>query len=665
MASAQSVWGLDLGRCALKAVKLRPGGDGKVDIQAVEYIEHEEILSQPNADRNALITVALEKFLSRHDITKDEVVVSVPGQHTLARFTKLPPVAPKRVPDIVRYEADQQIPFDLDEVIWDYQTFQQEGMPDLEVGIFAMKRELIREHLLHFEQASIEPLVVQCSPLAVYNAANFDGMLGNDTTILLDIGADNTDLIIATPDSLWTRTVQIGGNSFTEALVKSFKLSFSKAESLKRTAADSKYARQVFQAMRPVFADLVQELQRSIGFYSSTHRDAEINRVVGLGNAFRLPGLQKYLQQNLGIDVSRPEAFHKGTTDQLADQDTYREQFSSFAAAYGLALQGLDLTKVNSNLLPREIATQAVWRKKKPAFAATAACLALAGGLIWFRQMTDLSALAAGNDPAPAVSDVDAATDVIEGGPSPSSSPRARAKAIVAAGNLLKKELSRRSGQGDTERADTEQFIILQRNKTLVPRIMEVIQRSVPGPDPTLASLSDPEAIRATIAKGATPRAKRKTVVIQSVDTHFEPNLSQNDFTSYVAVPPPINDYDINSGSDVPGIMVKIKCSSGHEGTIEFLAKEFLTPLRENGRKPGTGFYFDQVVLISGEKMGGARTAMNTRGRGTSGAPSPAAVDPITFEPTANDWRYEVWASVILEDLPDLGEEEDAGESGD
>jgi len=398
VASAQSVWGLDLGRCALKAVQLRSGADGKVDILAVEYIEHEKILSQPDADRNALISAALEKFLSRHDITKDQVVVSVPGQHTLARFTKLPPVAPKRVPDIVRYEADQQIPFDLDEVIWDYQTFQQEGMPDLEVGIFAMKRELIREHLLHFEQASIEPLVVQCSPLAVYNAATFDGMLGGETTILLDIGADNTDLIIATPDSLWTRTVQIGGNSFTEALVKAFKLSFAKAESLKRTAADSKYARQVFQAMRPVFADLVQELQRSIGFYSSTHRDAEINRVVGLGNAFRLPGLQKYLQQNLGIDVVRPESFHKGSAASTVDQSTYRDHFSGFSAAYGLALQGLDLTKVNSNLLPREIAKQAVWRKKKPAFAATAACLALAGGLVWFRQVTDMSALAAGND---------------------------------------------------------------------------------------------------------------------------------------------------------------------------------------------------------------------------------------------------------------------------
>ena len=72
---------------------------------------------------------------------------------------------------------------------------------------------------------------------------------------------------------MWTRTIQIGGNNFTEALVRAFKLSFPKAEQHKRTAASSKYARQIFQAMRPVFADLVQEIQRCIGFYTSLHRE--------------------------------------------------------------------------------------------------------------------------------------------------------------------------------------------------------------------------------------------------------------------------------------------------------------------------------------------------------------------------------------------------------
>ena len=132
------------------------------------------------------------------------------------------------------------------------------------------------------------------------------------------------------------------------------------------------YARQIFQAMRPIFADLVQELQRSIGFYSSTHRDANVEKVVIFGNAFLLPGLQKYLQQNLGMPVEKSETFRNATKSAAVKDGVFKEQFLGFAVAYGLALQGLDQTKVTSNLLPTEIAKQVVWRKKRPAFAAAA-----------------------------------------------------------------------------------------------------------------------------------------------------------------------------------------------------------------------------------------------------------------------------------------------------
>jgi len=111
----------------------------------------------------------------------------------------------------------------------------------------------------------------------------------------------------------------------TQALVKAFKLNFAKAEELKRNAQTSKYARQIFQAMRPIFADLVAEVQRSIGFYSSVHRDSRIKRIVALGNTFRLPTLQKYLQQNLQIDVERLDRLDRlepGATSKPAAIET-------------------------------------------------------------------------------------------------------------------------------------------------------------------------------------------------------------------------------------------------------------------------------------------------------------------------------------------------------
>lgn len=683
MASVQTVWGLDVGRCALKAIKLR-SADDKMEIVGVAYIEHAKILSQPDADRPELIRSALEKFLSRNDISKDTVVVSVPGQQTLARFTKLPPVAAKRIPDLVRFEADQQIPFDMDEVIWDYQTFQQEGAPDLEVGIFAMKRELLREHLLHFEQAAIEPICVQSSPLAVYNAAHFDGMLGSETTILLDVGADNTDLIIATPDTFWTRTVSIGGNHCTEALVKAFKLSFAKAESLKRGVQASKYARQIFQAMRPVFADLVQELQRSIGFYSSTHRDTKVANVICVGNAFQLSGLSKYLQQNLGLPVQTPSVFNKASLAPGTAGEDYKAQFPSFAVAYGLAVQGMDLSKITSNLLPTEIAKQVVWRKKRSWFAAAAACLLLAGGLISFRYSADMRALAADSAGGSPPRNIDAAWDIIQSGPSAALSDRAQAQAILVAGKMLKDDLAKLSGTGEAERAETEAIVGIQQNKTLVPKILHAIHEALPVVSGPLGQAETQEQVLEAIRVDTLPRGERNELFIDNLYMHFEPNVNEYEWTSLVPVPDPVNDPD----AALPAMKIEITCRTPNQGAQQFIAAGFMDSLRKKGRKRGSDFYFDRVYLLDGRKIeipgagrkgAAGRSATGFRGRvfgrgsrstGTqviAADVNPRSIDPLTLESIENDWQFDIWIDVVIgEDYPfDDDESADGNENED
>ena len=102
---------------------------------------------------------------------------------------------------------------------------------------------------------------------------------------------------------VWQRNIPLGGNHFTKQLSKDMKLTFAKAEHLKRNAMKAENPKVVFQAMRPVFSDLVAEIQRSIGFFSSVNRDASIGRIVGVGNGFKLAGLQKFLQQNLQMEV--------------------------------------------------------------------------------------------------------------------------------------------------------------------------------------------------------------------------------------------------------------------------------------------------------------------------------------------------------------------------
>ena len=176
-----------------------------------------------------------------------------------------------------------------------------------------VKKERIVEVLNNYRAVGMDVHGMTLSPLALYNAMAFDMDLDgtSEGVIFVDIGTQSTDMIIVERGRIWMRTLAIGGNTFTDALVKSFKLSFPKAEKLKREAGTSKYARQIFQAMRPVFADLVQEMQRSLGFYQSLNRDSEVSKVIGVGSTFKLPGLIKFLKQQLQMEVLRPEKFNK------------------------------------------------------------------------------------------------------------------------------------------------------------------------------------------------------------------------------------------------------------------------------------------------------------------------------------------------------------------
>ena len=117
--------------------------------------------------------------------------------------------------------------------------------------------------------------------------------------VLIDIGCENTDLVVCTKSTVWQRCIPMGGNAFTKAVADAFRLNFDKAEKLKRTAAMSKYARQIFQAMRPVFTDLASEIQRSLGFYTSSNAGVKLTKVIAMGGGTKMRGLLQYLQQTL------------------------------------------------------------------------------------------------------------------------------------------------------------------------------------------------------------------------------------------------------------------------------------------------------------------------------------------------------------------------------
>ena len=262
---------------------------------AYEVIEHSKILSQPDVDAemaDALIREALEKFVSRQDVLKSDVVTGLSGSQTFARFTKLPPSRPSRSPPSSGFEAGQQIPLRHGRGGLGLPNLSSPRLPRYRGRHLRHQARDRARHLAYYKTVSLNPTTIQINPMALYNSPPSTGGSGEGgATVMINVGADSTDLMIADGGGcLWQRTFPMGGNAFTTALVNSFKLSFTKAEALKPPPAGGRgHGRQVFQAMKPAFSDLLTEINKSVGFFSQMHRENQIKKFLLVGNTFKSP----------------------------------------------------------------------------------------------------------------------------------------------------------------------------------------------------------------------------------------------------------------------------------------------------------------------------------------------------------------------------------------
>ena len=381
MARTSYAWGIDIGKCALKAVRCRMSAEPrKIEADAFDYIEYPMILTQPEADPVELVRAALVEFIGRNKLQGDRVAVAVPGQLGLTKFIKLPPIEAKKIPDIVKYEARQQIPFPLDQVVWDWQRLaggiEESGFVlDAEVGVFAMKREQVFKALAPLTNAGIEVDVLQLSPIALANMVMFDQLpdpatLDPDSpppsVVLVSTGVDSTDLVITNGFRIWQRSMPIGGSNFTKALVQGMKLTFAKAEQLKRNAVRAEDPKAVFNTMKPVFNEFASELQRSLNYFTGADRSAKIGKVLLLGNATKLRGLSDFVAKQLNLDVQRLDAYRGLEGAVVTSAAAFKDNRLSFGTAYGLALQAAGGAGLNTNLLPGEIIRERLIAAKKP-----------------------------------------------------------------------------------------------------------------------------------------------------------------------------------------------------------------------------------------------------------------------------------------------------------
>lgn len=516
--SVHAVWAIDIGSNALKALRFVHGDEG-IEVIGFDYVEHSRILSGEGVtpeQKEAIIADTLHVFASRNEVDKDEVGISVAGHNSFARFIKLPPVEPKRIPEIVQFEAVQQIPFDINEVEWDWQLMENPDSPDTEVGIFAVKNELIGVMMDNFADEDMQVRCVQISPLALHNYVNYDrndiGSPREKATIILDMGAENTTLIVSTNSTVWQRSIRIGGNAFTEAICDTFNVSFQKAEKLKRKALMSKYVRQLFSAMKPVYTDLGSEIQRSLGFYTSSGqgRDKGFARIIAIGGGMKLKGVAKYLQQTLGIPVEKLDSFKNLKLAEGQSAAKFHENAADYAIAYGLGVQMLEEPAIKSNLLPRKIARAMAWARKARIFTFAASILFLVALLGLARAAFDNTRYSGAN------------------------SERTYYKRIIGQAQSIDSNYETQvSRESELAGRVAKQFTYFG-YKDVIPKLAEAILTCLPNSenDPDTAQKQMHKAFKAGDVKSVKdmPRSQRRQLIVTSLMIDYTPLISEGTF---------------------------------------------------------------------------------------------------------------------------------------
>jgi type IV pilus assembly protein PilM len=388
---ASTVWGLDIGQASIKAVKMERAGS-VAQVTSFDVIEVEP--GEDESTRPARTHAAMAELLRRRKIGNDPVIVAVPGNQTFFRPFELPPAPASRLASIVGFEARNQIPFPIDEVLWDFKQLAPSDDGQMRVGLIAVRRELIDQIIGLVKQFNLRLEAIQVAPFALYNLMQYEFGPGQPW-VILDGGARVTDFVVADGEEFWFRPLPQSGNDLTRCLEQKFRMTFEEAEELKLKMGGSKQAGQIFQVIEPMLRNMAGDIQRTIGYYKGIRKNADLQNIMAVGSSFRLPGIIEFLQNAIDADITYLNGLRRVRLGPMVDAAWWQEELPSMAVALGLGIQGVGLAPVAMELLPESIRRERMLRKKRPIVAVTvglALAASVAGLLAGKRELGALKA---------------------------------------------------------------------------------------------------------------------------------------------------------------------------------------------------------------------------------------------------------------------------------
>jgi type IV pilus assembly protein PilM len=344
---SRSLVGLDIGSSAVKAVELKPAGKGyRVSAFGTEAVPSDSIVDGAIIDGVA-VAAAIRRVFENKAFKTKEVAASLSGNAVIVKKISLPVMSATELDESIYWEAEQYIPFDIQDVNLDYQILEGGAGPDakgsMEVLLVAAKKEKIADYTGVISQAGRVPVVVDVDAFALQNAFELNyGFEAGSVVVLLNAGASAINInIISSEQSVFTRDVSIGGNAYTEAVQRELNLSFESAEQLKKGyLVDGVAYDDVLPVLRAMTENVLLEVQKTFDFFKATASTDRIDRIMLSGGASRVDGFAEALQERFGTAVESFDPFRKVGLDGRKFSAEQRETIAPTAAvAVGLALR--------------------------------------------------------------------------------------------------------------------------------------------------------------------------------------------------------------------------------------------------------------------------------------------------------------------------------------
>ena len=350
-----------------------------------------EVSTDPTSDemRRAQIAVFVREMMSELHIKHGAVNYALPAQSVFARFVKLPALEQEKLEKIIAFEAQQNVPFPIDDVVWDYQLVGGGLEEQIQVVLVAIKIDLLDDINAGVEEAGLHTSTIDVAPMALYNAFRYSYPNVNECSLLVDIGARTTNVLFIEPRKIFSRSLPIGGSTITAAIAREFGESAEAAETRKKRdgfvglggayaePSDHDLAR-VSKLARSTMTRLHAELMRSISHYRAQQRGNRPDRIFLCGGAVGMPYMREFFQEKFQLPIEFFNPLRNVAVSEAASASGVAHSAHLLGELVGLALRSVTVCPMELSLLPAGVVRRQELERRRPFFIAAAACVVLA-----------------------------------------------------------------------------------------------------------------------------------------------------------------------------------------------------------------------------------------------------------------------------------------------